>query len=101
MKEILGKVVLSFCVGGLLMPGWVKSRAQINIGALAQFKKNQQQELASKLQANAPPNKLSRRGKRLKGQAEMQAAPAKPALIRAQNRVFKTKYSDTRKSVVR
>ena len=74
----------------------------MNIAALAQFKHNQQQELARKLQGNAPETKGGGHvGKHGKNQADAPLVIAKPAMIKAQNRTFTTKFVDARKSNMR
>lgn len=76
--------------------------AQVNIGALAQFKKNQQTELARQLQGSAKAEaKVEKTGKHGKGKLDTPMVVARPALIRAQTRTFKGNYSDLRKSNMR
>ena len=76
--------------------------AQINIAALAQFKKNQQAELTRQLQGSAKAEaRLEKAGKHGKGKLDAPMVVAKPPLIKAQTRSFKGNHSDLRRQNMR
>ncbi len=77
--------------------------AQINIGALAQFKKNQQAELTKQLQGSAKAEARAEKaaGKHGKGKVDAPMVVAKPPVIKAQPRTFKGNFSDLRKPNMR
>ena len=100
MKRNALVVLLSLLAG--LFASSTPSFAQINIGALAQFKQNQQAALAKQLQGASSAGKPAKAGKHGKSKtADAPMVVARPALIKAQTRSFKGNYSDMRKSNMR
>ena len=82
--------------------GSTLASAQINIGALAQFKQNQQAALTKQLRASAKAEaKVEKAGKHRKGKDDAPMVVVKPPLIKAQTRSFKGNYSDLRKPNMR
>lgn len=95
-------LILLCSLAAALFAGSPAASAQINIAALAQFKKNQQANLSSQLQASAKAEaKLEKAGKHGKAKLESPMVIAKPPLIKAQTRSFKGNYSDLRKPNMR
>ena len=86
----------TICLGSLCTPLF----CQVNMAALAQFKQNQQQELAQRLQ---PQSTTGAKGKK-HGQAAMtdpMSADGRPSVIRAPKMVYKANYSDMHHKNVR
>jgi hypothetical protein len=86
-----------------LSAGASKAGAQINMAALAQFKKNQQVALAKQLQGSAATTqeKSGTVGRHGKKKANEPMLVPKPPMIKAQNRSFKGNFTDMRKSNMR